>query len=104
VTRLVRLSITFNDQLNELLAQGEDRFGVEVARQKKAAVYATIKTFLARHPRAKPPHVTLRLRTYPISTTPFIVLYDFDDYELRIHFIVHRHSDLSEIDPSKVEW
>jgi len=102
--RVVRLSITFNDQLNELLAQGEDMFGIAVAEQKKSAVYSTIKTFLARHPNAKPAHPALGLRAYPISRTPFIVLYDFDDREVRIHFIVHRHSDLGEIDLSKVEW
>jgi hypothetical protein len=32
------------------------------------------------------------------------MLYDFDDTELRVHFIFHRHADLRDLDPGSVEW
>ena len=102
--RTVRLSLTFNDQFNELLDQGEHSFGIAVAEQKKNAVYTTIERFLARYPNSKQRNPIHGLCAYPISKTPFVVLYDFDDSELRVHFIVHKHADLRDLDPSTVEW
>jgi len=32
------------------------------------------------------------------------VIYDFDDTELRVFFIVHGHADRACIDPAGVEW
>ena len=74
--RAVRLSITFNDQLNELLDWGEQRFGIAVAEQKKSIVYTTIEQFLARYPKTKRRDPAHGLCVYPISKTPFVVLYD----------------------------
>lgn len=102
--RAVRLSITFNDQLNELLAQGEARFGQAVADEKRRKVYSTIRTFLARHPNTKRPQRRLRLVDYPIDDTPFMVLYDFDDAQLRVHFVFHRRASLRNLDPRSAEW
>jgi plasmid stabilization system protein ParE len=102
--RAVRLSITFNDQLNELLDWGEQRFGIAVAEQKKLIVYNTIEQFLARYPKTKRREPAHGLCVYLISKTPFVVLYDFDDSELRVHFIFHKHADLRELDPMTVEW
>ena len=102
--RAVRLSITFNDQLNELLAYGEDRFGMALVEQKKEIVYATIEGFLARHPNAKRPDREHGLCAHPISKTPFVVLHDFDSAELRVHFIFHKHADLRDLDPLSAEW
>jgi hypothetical protein len=51
--RTVRFSLTFNDQFNELLEQGEHRFGIE--------------RFLARHPNAKRPDPAHGLCAYPID-------------------------------------
>ena len=50
--RTVRLSVTFNDQLNVFLDQGEQRFGIAVVEQKKNLVYSTIERFIVRHPNA----------------------------------------------------
>ena len=102
--RTVRFSLTFNDQFNELLEQGEHRFGIAVVEQKKDIVYTTIERFLARHPNAKRPDPTHGLCAYPISKTPLVVLYDFDDSELRLHFIFHKHADLRDLNPATVEW
>jgi hypothetical protein len=57
--RTVRYSLTFNNQFNELLDQGEHRFGIAVVEQKKDIVYTTIERFLARHPNAKRPEPSL---------------------------------------------
>lgn len=102
--RSLRLSVTFNDQLNELLAHGEDRFGVAVANEKRAKVYSTIRNILSRHPRAKRPHRRLKLVVYPVTDTPFVVLYDYDDTELRVHFLLHHRTSLRDLDPTSAEW
>ncbi len=102
--REVRYSKSFNDQLIELIDFGEQMYGVELAEAKKRLVYETIERMLARHLRVKRPHNVLELTINPISKTPFIVLYDFDDDELRLHFIFHRNADLCDLDPASVEW
>ena len=102
--RTVRLSRTFLESFDELLAQGEAKFGAKVIAEKRARVRRTIERFLAVHPAAKTPHPALGLRVYPIARTPFVVLYDFDDAELRVHFILHRHADLRDLDPASAEW
>jgi hypothetical protein len=40
--RNVSLSITFNDQIDELLALGEENFDIRLTKQKEALVYETI--------------------------------------------------------------
>ena len=102
--RKVRLSITLNDQFNELLDLGEHRFGIAVSEQKKNIVYTTIEHFLARYPKAKRPDFIHGLCAYPITNTPFVVLYDFDDIELRMHFIFHKKADLRDLNPATVDW
>ena len=102
--RTVRYSKTALDQLNMLLAQGIPAFDSRVVSAKQDLVYDTVDQFLAAHPKTKRPHPTLKLRVYLISKTPFVVIYDFDDIELRVHFIVHRSADLSRLDPSSAEW
>ena len=71
---------------------------------KLAQVERTLEHFLAVHPDAKRADPHLGLHVYPISRTPFVVLYDFDDRELRVHFIFHRNADLRDLDPKSAEW
>ncbi len=54
--RTVRLSITFNDELNELLDYGEPIYGAALVEEKKRAVFHTIKNILAVYPAAKKPN------------------------------------------------
>ena len=102
--RNVRISKTALDQLNTLLAQGIEPFGVRVVAEKRDRVYATIEDVLTAFPAIKRPHPDLGLCVYPIARTPFVLLYDFDDSELRVHFIFHRHADLRDLDQSSIEW
>ena len=102
--RTARFSVTANDQFNELLAYGAEKYGPDFADAKKALVYNTIKQTLIHFPALKPIDENTGLRFYPISNTPFVVIYDFDDTELRIHFIMHTRADLNDLDPATVEW
>ena len=101
--RQVCYSTTFIHQLNALLAQGEAKFGASVADQKRELVYDAIDHYLARFPK-KPRDPDIDLCTHAISGTPFVVIYDFDDTELRVFFIVHGHTDRARIHTASVEW
>ncbi len=98
--RGIRTSRTFDDQLVDLLAFGEQAFGRRVADEKRLRVYRTIRQFLAVHPATKQPDPVHGLCVYPIARTPFVVLYDFDDNEIRLHFVFHRSADLSGLEPN----
>jgi hypothetical protein len=67
-------------------------------------VLATIEGLLARAPAIKRPHPKLGLVVYPVIDTPFVLLYDFTEAELRVHFIFHRSASLEDLDPGSAEW
>jgi mRNA-degrading endonuclease RelE of RelBE toxin-antitoxin system len=101
--RNIRFSKNFNEELATLLLQGLDRFGARVIAQKREAVYKTIENFLVHFP-LRPIDEKLGIYTYPVTGTPFVLLYDFDDAELRIYLIIHGSSDRTLIDLKSVEW
>jgi hypothetical protein len=39
-----------------------------------------------------------------VSRTPFVILYDFDEAELRVHLVLHRNADLSNVDVATIDW
>ena len=102
--RTVRYSITARDQLRELLALGVTQFGAGVVAEKRDRVYGTVDNFLAKFPATKRPHPNLGLVVYPISDTPFLVLYDYDQHELRIHFIFSAGASFDALDPASAKW
>ena len=102
--RTVRLSKTFDAQLIELLDQGEPKFGRILVDAKKELVFAAIEYHIAEFPDTARLDPLLNLYARSVARTPFIVIFDFDDTELRVHFIVHRHADRSLIDPADIEW
>ena len=101
--RRVRLSQTFRDQLDQLIEQGFPRFGARVVTEKRERVLDLITDHLTLFPR-NPRDSHLGLCVYPVSQTPFVLIYDFDDAELRIHFILHGAHDLRRLDPNSAEW
>ena len=101
--RRVRLSKTFLDQLDTLLEQGFPRFGATVVTEKRDRVFHLITNHLAHYPKI-PIDPDLGLYIYPVSQTPFILIYDFDDVELRVHFILPGSMDRSDLDPTNIEW
>jgi mRNA-degrading endonuclease RelE of RelBE toxin-antitoxin system len=102
--RQVRISKTFIVQLDDLLAQGEAKFGTRVTDEKLERVYATINRHLVNFPATKRPDKRLKLHLYPVTKTPFVIAYDFDDDELRVHFVLHASADRRLIDPGDVDW
>jgi mRNA-degrading endonuclease RelE of RelBE toxin-antitoxin system len=102
--RHVRISKTAVNQLHELLAQGSAKFGAKVIAAKYGLVYSTINNHLASFPATKRRDRHLGLHLYPVAKTPFVLAYDFDDDELRIHFVLHASADRGLIDPHDIEW
>lgn len=101
--RAVRVSRTFRTELAALLAQGVPRFGTVVVAQKRAAVLNTITDFLARHP-VRPVDPVIGICAYQVTKTPFVILYDYDEAELRIHLVIHTAADRTQVDLGRVEW
>ena len=101
--RTVKLSRSFYDELNNLLQQGLPKFGGQIVAEKRALVIATIETHLVHFPKRRP-DPKLGICVYSITKTPFVLLYDYDDAELRIHLIVHERADRTSIDLSAVVW
>jgi plasmid stabilization system protein ParE len=102
--RSVRYSKTFREELDSLLAQGEPQFGAAVVDAKALLVRTTITNHLAQFPatgRLEPEH---GLYIWTVRRTPFVLLYDFDDAELRIHAVVHKSADRTALDLPNIEW
>jgi hypothetical protein len=87
-----------------LLAQGLADFGPALLETKLARIDSVLTGHVLNFPGSKAINPHIGLCVYPISKTPFVVLYDFDDAEVRVHFIVHRHASLDDIDPKSVDW
>ena len=100
--RTVRLSQSFRDELTRLLGQGA-RFGAMVIADKRACVIHTIETTLTTNPK-RPIDPVLGICTYHVTKTPFVLLYDYDDSELRVHLIIHAKADRALIDLTTVIW
>ena len=75
-----------------MLAQGLPHFGLRVINEKQRIVDHGF-----RDRRRKLYH-------YPVTKTPFTVVYEYDNAELRVLFIVHQHADRRRLDPKAVEW
>lgn len=102
--RRIRGSASYAAALRDLLAFGETCFGSRVVDQKRARISHVISNVLAFNPAIGSFDQTLGVYTYPIARTPFILLYDFDDDELRLTLIIHARSDRTQIDLTAVEW
>ena len=102
--REIVYSRTFVTQLAEYIDRGERVFGVPVATEKKFRVFDTIESVIAPNPALKAYDPKIGLVVYPISGTPFFVLYDYDEAELRLHYVFIRGKPISDIDPDAAEW
>jgi hypothetical protein len=102
--RQLRTSHTFDTQLLDLLEAGAEHYARDFLQQKRRRVFHVLSNLIVPFPALKRPHPELGLVAYPVSETPFVVLYDFDDVLVRAHFIVHKHADLEAIDPTSADW
>ena len=101
--RTVKTSLTFYDELEKLLDQASPRFGKRVLDQKRALIFQAIEDHILFYPR-RPVDPVLGIFAYSVSRTPFVLLYDFDDKELRMHLIIHGKADRTKIDLKSVVW
>jgi plasmid stabilization system protein ParE len=102
--RSIRFSKTFDEQLIAYIDHGTVHFGAAVADRKKLLVYDAVENLIARNPGVKRRDPALGLVVYPVSQTPFFLLYDYDETEVRVHFIFINGKPLSAIDPASAEW
>ena len=102
--RRVRRSRTAINGLQTLLAQGLPKFGLRVVSEKKQLVDNAIDTYLAEHPHRGLRDSRRKLWHYLVSKTPFVVVYEYDDAELRVLFIVHNRADRRRLKVADVEW
>jgi len=99
--RVVR-SRTYVAQLKTFIDQGTETFGAAIAERTLARIDHTIEQHLARYPK-KPIDDQLGLYVYAVSRTPFVLIYNFDEEEMRVHFIVPARADRTRIDPMSVD-
>lgn len=102
--RRVCRSIEYVEELQRLLRQGLPKFGYAVVEEKRALVDACIEHRLVNHPATRRIDPALGLYTYPVTGTPFVLVYDFDDSEVRIHYIFHVSADRTALDMSLITW
>ncbi|MGO9486431.1 MAG: hypothetical protein ACLPX9_17950 [Rhodomicrobium sp.] len=102
--RRVRRSRTAVHGLQTLLAQGLPKFGFDVIAGKLQILDRVIDTYLAENPQNGFRDPRYKFYYYPVSGTPFTVVYEYDDAELRVLFIVHQRADRRGLDPAAVEW
>lgn len=102
--RAIRVSRSYLEALHELLTYGEARFGSTVVDDKRTRVERTIAHILRDYPGIGRFEINLGVYSYPVTRTPFVLLYDFDDNELRVHLIVHGRADRSRIALDDVDW
>ena len=102
--RRARVSLSATEGLETLLAQGMPKFGLRTILDKKRLIYEAIETRLARQPRIGAWPIDEPFHHYEVRDTPFVVIYEFDDDELRVLFIVHKSQDRRSLNPADVDW
>lgn len=102
--RRVQIAASARQALQTMLEQGAAKFGVAVAMEKERIVYELLLDTIADHPYRGQFDPRLRLYTYHVSDTPFTLIYEYDDAELRVLFIAHQRADRRRLRREKVEW
>ncbi len=104
--RRVRYSKTFRDQLTAFIEQGEQVYGARFAEEKAQFVLDFIDTTIAMTPGVKRRNSKLGLVVYPMTKSPFIVVYDYDHDEVRVFACLLRGVGvrLDAFDREAIEW
>jgi hypothetical protein len=74
-----------------------------VVAEKRQRVFKVIREHLAYFPGREEDEELGTCVCY-VRGTPFLILYEYDDAELRIQLVIHASSDRGEVDPSAIEW
>ena len=91
--RRVRLSRAFVRALERHLREGAERFGFAVVHSVERKLDRVIFQHLPLSPRLGRRHHGLDRYVFHVQKTPFILLYDFDEYEVRMHLVVVARSN-----------
>jgi hypothetical protein len=103
--RSIRFSLTALQSLELLLGLGSAYYSDEFLTYQKNRVFDSVRVHLLAFPEACPVNKTFRnLRIYNVKHTPFAVVYDFDDTELRIRQIVHRRANRTPASVANIQW
>lgn len=102
--RRITISRTARENFNILLAQGVEKFDLDVVDEKRQLVFKTLETHLSENPHHGLTDRVRGLRHFHVSKTPFLIVYEYDDTDLRVLFIVHASQDRRHLNPSTVEW
>ena len=102
--RRIRPSLSFEVSLTNLLLFGEEKFGPRIADQKRVRFFSVIETNIREFPGIGRFDEKLGVYVFHVSGTPFVLLYEFDDDELRLILTVHQRADRSQLDLTKVVW
>ena len=94
--RRVRLSQAFVRALKRHLREGADRFGFATARSIERKLDRVIFHHLPRSPLLGRRHNGLGRYVFHVPKTPFILLYDFNERELRMHLVVVARSNWAD--------
>jgi hypothetical protein len=101
--RNVRYSKTSIEHFNALLAVGAFQFGRGVAVEKQSRVYNAVDQHISLYP-DKQKDTRLDLCVYAVHKTPFVLLYEFDDTEVRVFYILHSHMSRKGLRKDTVTW
>ena len=74
------------------------------AHEKRRLLQTCVRNYLAEHPHHGLRTLGQSFRHYPVTETPFTVVFEYDDIELRVLFIVHQRADRRRLKLSDVEW
>ena len=102
--RHVQIAASARSFFQTMLEQGADKFGLAVAMEKERLVYQTLESQVAEDPHLGIYDQHLNLFTYHVSETPFVLVYEYDETDVRVLFIVHERADRRRLDTANVAW
>jgi plasmid stabilization system protein ParE len=104
IMRTIEYSKTFTQQLTDLLVFGAQQFGPRVAIEKGELVLSLVERVIAPNPYIKKPNIRVGLVVYPVPRTPFVLLYDETETNVRVHFVIHGRASLDELRTLRAVW
>ena len=102
--RTVKTSLTARRQLKDILTEGVQKFGEDVADRTATRIDIAVHSLLCHFPDWFAKEAYRGLHTYAVPKTPVVVAYNFDEKELRVHFIFHQGQNREGWKPTDAQW
>lgn len=102
--RSVRISTTARQQLHDLLEQGRVHYSPATLQAKYQLVRDVALDYLTVFPEAHRQEPERGLRLFAVPKTPFVIAYDFDAIEVRVHLVFHRKENRRTARHDTIEW